>query len=194
MSKTKESAVPIHIPNLFKVDDIVRVVGIVPKATGWDESWVPSMDKMVGRSGKVIAVTKAGYKVVIDNAYYFYPSPAIEKVAQALTLDEIVDMTTKKTEMAVKLAEVVGGTLVGSDPTKTDLKPKKRTRIKAGPWDAAPCTHLRWNLMGFFREKLAIMKTSTKVTLTDGTTQDIPLDKVDISCTRCGTKMTLRAK
>ena len=75
---------------------------------------------------------------------------------------------------------------------------KKRVRVGAGPWDAAPCTHLRWHLMGFFREKLAFKKTKTmvKAPLPDGTVVDVEADiaSVQVVCTKCGTSMTLNAK
>ena len=72
---------------------------------------------------------------------------------------------------------------------KNVSKKKTRKRVGPGPWDNAPCTHLRWQLMGFFREKLAIVKTTIKVG-----DVDVAVDKIDVACTKCGTKMTLQAK
>ena len=83
-------------------------------------------------------------------------------------------------------------------PATAKKNKKKRIRVGPGPWDAAPCTHLRWHLMGFFREKLAFKKTKTmvKAPLPDGTVVDVEADiaSVQVVCTKCGTSMTLNAK
>lgn len=50
---------------------------------------------------------------------------------------------------------------------------KKRVRVGPGPWDAAPCKHLRWNLMGFYRSSLLV---ATPLTIT---------------CKRCNVETTI---
>lgn len=52
---------------------------------------------------------------------------------------------------------------------------KRRVRVGPGPWNAAPCSHLRWNLMAFFRDKLSLSNDTT------------------VTCNKCGTSMELHA-
>jgi hypothetical protein len=154
-----------HIASLFKAGDRVKIVMKITKAIGWRSEWAPMMDKKVGKFGTVMKSDEYGVNVQITGEAgptYWYPSCS-------LTYDS-------------------GGNMIPS--TITTTKPKKRSRVKAGPWDAAPCTHLRWNLMGFFREKLALVKTN--ITLADGSV--VPVTQVDVACTKCKTKMTLQAK
>ena len=88
----------------------------------------------------------------------------------------------------------------GPVPVEVAAQTKKRRRVRvgAGPWDQAPCTHLRWHLMGFFREKLAFKKTRTKVkvALADGTLVEAEAEvaSVEVVCTKCNKTMTLNAK
>ena len=83
------------------------------------------------------------------------------------------------------LQVVKGGTMVDKPAdvaATTPVKKKKRVRVGEGPWDAAPCTHLRWHLMGFFREKLALVKSEGGPS------------EVRVKCTKCNCEMTLQAK
>ena len=76
-----------------------------------------------------------------------------------------------------------------------EKKKKKRVRIPpVGPWDSAPCSHLRWHLLGFFRYKLALVKTVVRTKTTAGAEVEVELGQVDIACKKCNTKMTLLAK
>ena len=62
------------------------------------------------------------------------------------------------------------------------VRKKKRVRVGPGPWDEAPCPHLRWNLMAFFREKLSIVK------------KDGESATCTVRCEKCQTEMVLQAK
>lgn len=164
--KVKET-IYIHSPTAFKKGDKVRVARKIVEAKGWKDEWAETMDSSVGLSGEVTTEAN-GFKVKLsDGAAWYYPSCALEF--------ERGDVTTATP--AVKPAK------------------KKRVRVQPdGPWDAAPCTHLRWQLMGFFREKLAFVNATTTVTLPDGSKIEVPFTQVEVACTKCNTKMTMRAK
>ena len=78
--------------------------------------------------------------------------------------------------------------------TVNSKKIKKRVRVGPGPWDDAPCTHLRWHLMGFFREKLALVKTTIAIARADGGVDRIDVTTINVRCTKCNTEMALQAK
>lgn len=92
-------------------------------------------------------------------------------------ITQVVEEPKKNTEPS-ELADF------GKAPQK-----KRRVRVGPGPWDAAPCTHLRWHLMGFFREKLALVQkvvTAGQIT--------VNVTTINVRCTKCNTEMTLQAK
>ena len=162
---------PVHDPKAFKVGDKVQVYRKVTSAEGWDDGWSDKdMDPTVGMYGEVIYEGSSGFKVKLaSGAGWYYPSCALEFGGGNVT-------TSTSVAAAV--------------PAK-----KKRVRVQPdGPWDAAPCTHLRWQLMGFFREKLAFVNATTTVTLPDGSKLEVPFTKVEVACTKCNTKMTMKAK
>lgn len=68
-------------------------------------------------------------------------------------------------------------------------KPKvRRVRVGPGPWDAAPCPHLRWNLMAFYREKLLITGFFPPTTDMEGKPVDrmaFANGEIQIGCTKC---------
>ena len=163
-----------HDPNKFPIGSKVRIVRRVDKQEGWNNSWgadKDGMDLMVG-DGKTYTVTEtdaSGYW--FKDTRYWWPSGALELAEEGVKVTLVIEKGGKK---------------------------KRRVRVGPGPWDAAPCTHLRWHLMGFFREKLAFKKTKTmvKAPLPDGTVIDVEADiaSVQVVCTKCGTTMTLNAK
>ena len=95
---------------------------------------------------------------------------------------------------ALRLVSRNGVDVAAQVPQTSPTKKAKRVRVVPGPWDSAPCTHLRWHLMGFFREKLALRKTKVKAILKDGTETEVELASVEVVCTKCNKSMTLNAK
>jgi hypothetical protein len=150
------TATAVHQSGAFKTGDKVKVVAKIPTAKNWGDNWGSAdMDSTVGQTGEVVSDGTQGVKVRFSGGRsWFYPSCALQLVGN-VTTPAISPAPSQKTS--------------------------KRVRVKPGPWDAAPCTHLRWQLMGFFREKLAVVRTDS-------------LSSVDIACTKCNTKMTLKAK
>lgn len=148
--------------------------------SNWAPQWTPEMTKSVGKMGTIINVnTRDGYQVQLDNEpgtySFWYPDTALK-------------FTTVEEDMARTNAAPSSSQIAGSGK-------KKRVRVpKDGPWNAAPCTHLRWNLMGFFREKLAIVKTKVSVMLVDGSTAEVDVTQIEVACTKCNTRMMLQAK
>lgn len=163
---------PVHIPGYYKVGDRVKVILKVLDATNWGDNWGDgNMDDTIGKVGEVIAEGSSGIKVRFEGGRaWFYPSCALSREGNVTTATPVAPATSQ------------------------NQTSKRRVRVKPGPWDAAPCTHLRWQLMGFFREKLAVIKTSISVAMPDGSTKLVPIESIDISCTKCDTKMTLKAK
>ena len=160
-------AKPVHIAGYYKVGDRVKVLLRVQDALNWGDNWGGAdMDESVGKVGEVIAEGSSGIKVRFERGRaWFYPSCALSKEGNVTTAAAPATSQTKKT----------------------------RVRVKPGPWDQAPCTHLRWQLMGFFREKLAVVKTTATVATANGTITGT-VESIDIACTKCDTKMTLKAK
>ena len=145
-----------HIPGMFKKGDMVIVTRKVGSAIGWVGTWNSSgcMDVTVGIIGVVIEDAGIqGFRCKVAGAEWYYPSCALRRTQP-------------------------GDTVAPPPPAQK----KKRVRVGPGPWDQAPCAHLRWHLMGFFRSALAIVKTEGGPT------------EVKVRCTKCGTEMTLQAK
>lgn len=75
-------------------------------------------------------------------------------------------------------------------------KPKvRRVRVGAGPWDEAPCPHLRWHLMGFYREKLKVLGFTYQMTNVDGKDANnivFANGEVMVACTKCNKQTTLK--
>jgi len=186
-TKPLEGPVFKHDPSAFKVGDVVEITTKVDKAEAWSDAWAPGMDIYLGKIGLVTDNKgSGGLRVQLtanDNEFYMFPSTAL-----TLRRRKISPMT---------IEEFMSGAYDGYKPgagveTTVDVmskRKKKRVRVGAGPWDAAPCTHLRWHLMGFFREKLALIKAKVKV----GDTE-VEVTQFEVACTKCGTKMTLKAK
>jgi hypothetical protein len=160
----------MHDAGKFKVGQKVVAVRKTPsRSYGWNNSWIDGdMDdkvrlRMVGTIMEVRA--ERGYLVSFagegENGYD-WPSTSLELAGG--------DMGTGK-------AVTAQASEVKPAPVK-----KKRVRDTKGPWDAAPCTHLRFMLMCFFRDKLALVRAEGKA------------DAFDVACTRCKTKITLRAQ
>ena len=159
---------------LFNVGDEVVVTRIVLEQKGWGASWNPKMNFAVGKKCKIVSK---------DNNSGF-----------GLNTGELGEPFSKGEAYWFPEAALTAASKVDVNPLVPQTKPatakKKRIRVGPGPWDAAPCTHLRWHLMGFFREKLAIKKT--KAVLKDGT--EVELASIKVCCTKCNTEMTLNAK
>ena len=158
-----------HNPTVFRKGDRVRVYrkpgNIAGEVSGCSNNWVVGMDSTLGKEGTIESTDNTvGYR--ISGMGYYYPSPCLELVSGAVPVT-VVDST--------------GMPVVDSSGMPVVTK-KKRVRVKAGPWDAAPCTHLRFMVLCFFRDKLALVKSK------DGPTS------FDVACSRCSTRMTLNAK
>lgn len=162
MPATKEL---VHDPKAFKVGSQVRVTMRVESAKGWADSWGGrEMNATVGKVGVVRSVTDMGFEVGFAGLQdaWFYPSCALE---YALT----------RTEEAPQLK---------AEETAPVKKTKRSRAVKPGPWDSAPCTHLRFMLMGFFRDKLALANSSDPAGVA----------AVDVVCSKCNQRMTMRTK
>jgi hypothetical protein len=48
--------------------------------------------------------------------------------------------------------------------------------------------------MGFFREKLALVKTKVVVKDSSGKDIEVEFSQIEVACTKCNTKVTLKAK
>jgi hypothetical protein len=173
---------PVHSSRGFNKGDRVTIVAKISAARGWAAEWVPEMDSTVGKVGTVESLNGDGINVRVPGELNAWNYPSF-----ALRLEGGNKVTEMIQSSQTKPAEIVG-----------KLK-KKRVRVGKGPWDAAPCTHLRWHLMGFFREKLALVKTKLTVKVgvtTEGkdVTQDVDVTSINVRCTKCGTEMTLQAK
>lgn len=178
-------AIAVHIPSAFKIGDSVRISSKITEANSWDEKWDGRMDRYVGQAGVVLRSDPTqGFQVrTSDGEQFWYPSPALQllgRQAQALLTRP---GAPRQTNAEMSLA-----------PAASQTPKKKRVRVGKGPWDSAPCPHLRWHLMGFFREKLAF--SPSKVTLKNSAGADVEVNiaEVDVTCTKCRVKMTLQAK
>lgn len=172
----------VHNPSAFIIGDGVRIASKTDRAANWGETWNSAMDQYIGQDGIVIrADPKQGFQVrTNDQQNFWYPSCSLAKIVGATR-----PMLTRAGVPVISNAALAAAGAPVPAPAK-----KKRVRVGAGPWDAAPCAHLRWHLMGFFREKLALVKTSVKVA--DGT--EVTIAEVEVVCAKCNTKMTLQAK
>lgn len=172
----------------FNAGDEVIVTAIVEKQKGWEAIWNPKMNFAVGKKLKVIRKSMP---------YDMGRSSGYELATSSLGSPFLNDENYWFPEAALSAASGVDVKPLMPQTKSSGVK-KKRVRVGPGPWDAAPCTHLRWHLMGFFREKLAFKKTKTmvKAPLPDGTLVDVEADiaSVQVVCTKCGTSMTLNAK
>lgn len=150
-----------HNSGMFRVGDKVRIVLKVTQATGWTEFWnSQTMDQLVGKEGVVqYSEGSSGFCVQTGGGErYWYPSCALGLISSGKA-----------------------PALLPQAPTKNA---KKRVRVGKGPWDNAPCPHLRWHLMGFFREKLMLIKASGNTVV----------EEVEVGCPKCKTTMILKAR
>lgn len=152
----------------FKKNDKVLVYR-KHEPSEWKTRWIGDMDAWVGKMAIIKEVSESfGYRL----------SGYGEDADMGVSIFWFPNTCLKRMEEAIM-----------------ETKPKKRrVRVGPGPWDAAPCPHLRWNLMGFFREKLALVKTKVRMDDTSGNPVEVEVKQVEIACAKCGTKMTLQAK
>ena len=171
----KEPELDYHYPAAFRIGQRVKVVKKVSAAHTWYGEWT-NQNQMVGKAFTVKQLdTMLGFFVADKTWAAWMPSSALELVGLETTIE--VPATSEATSKKTPARAAVG----------------KKVRVqKPGPWDAAPCTHLKWHLMGFFKEKLRM--SVTRVDTGDGT---IPsgLGEVDVqfACTKCGTSIKMKA-
>lgn len=176
----KNASVFKHTESIFRVGERVLVTQKIEAAEGWGDSWIEEMDDLVGKEGEVISSKHFG--VVVE--FYSDASQRWCFPSCALAISQGGNVTTPAAAPAQAPAPA----------TSAPAKPKRKSRVGPGPWDQAPCTHLRWHLMGFFREKLALVKAVVDIGLPDGSIQQVSVAAMDVVCTKCGVKMTLNAK
>lgn len=155
----------------------------------WHDHWVEPMDKTIGQVGHIIAIDEYGIRVDFGGTNWVYPPCALKSAAAPAAAPAAPAQATSPAAPASPASAPAA--------TPAPAKPKaKRRRIGPGPWDQAPCTHLRWNLMGFFRERLALVKAKVKVPNPLDPTQSVEVEvaAAEVVCTKCGTKMTLQGK
>jgi hypothetical protein len=176
MKPLKNGTIPVHIPTALVVGDQVVITERVEEANGWAEQWNTAMDRYVGGNGIVVrAEPTQGFQVrTSDQQQFWYPSCALQLTARLKT-----PLLTRRGLPVTSNSEMAGAPLETRLVLRTPAK--KRVRVGAGPWDKAPCPHLRWHLMGFFREKLALVKSNN-------------VAEVEVTCTKCKATMTLQAK
>lgn len=157
--------IPVHIPSAFRVGQRVTVATKVPEANSWGDKWNDiNMDRTLGQTGTIInAFPTGGFQVQIDDSRDAFWYPSCALLPTS------------------------------NAPVQKNVRPPKRVRVGEGPWNAAPCPHLRWHLMGFFREKLVIEQKSITYTKQDGAPGEAVLAEVTVECPKCSKKMFLRA-
>ena len=170
--ETSTEELPYHVPTAFKVGDRVRLVSNVKAAHAWYGEPAPLTLGVVHKVKQVDAM--AGFLLGDKTtSVAWVPSPALELVGPDSTV----------------LVEVPAAT---STPAAT--KPATATRAvktrttKPGPWDVAPCPHLKWHMMGFFKEQLKLSVTKVKTDagqdLGEGLTGEAELTFCCSKCTK----------
>ena len=151
-----------------------------------------------------------------DDAYYF-PSPSLGLdgmpgplsgfsgraptlnndaiVKPVKPVDPIKEVEPVKEVKAITIAEKIAAlkekiVAVAAEKTVSKETPKKRVRVGAGPWDAAPCIHLRWQLVVFFRAKLALRVTEVQLPGAGS----IKVATCTMYCKKCDKSMTMQAE
>lgn len=166
---------PIHVPTAFKTGDRVRVVSDVRSAHAWygepvDLSYVMGQVKQVKQVDPML-----GFFIGDKQGAAWVPSPALELVGpEATTVVEVPAPTSVTSAPVLK-------------PARAAVATKKPRTTKAGPWDVAPCPHLKWHMMGFFKERLKL--SVTKVTSSTGMAAVIA-DGAEAELTFCCSKCT----
>lgn len=197
-----------HSPRIFKSGDIVMVVRKTKKADGWSDEWSDEMDRTIGRRGVVVDEPSetSGYRVQLDRSvgddgygsslplWWYYPSCALE-LAAAIRAGE--SLTNLASAIGVPIPEVPmpGVPIPGVPIPEVPMPgvPKRRAakrRTFAMPERSAVCTHLRWLLMGFIKEKLVLDKEV--IYNNGGAPATGVLDELSIACKKCGTTTTMR--
>lgn len=139
-----EEELQLHIPGMFKPGDTVVIKNVIKSA----KAWYPESSPSAAPTGSIFTVyymsDTSGYRLS-DNCDY--PSCALELVKRP-------DAAATQRPQAT------------ANPKLTRKKAAKQDQ-GTKPWDAAPCTHLRWNMMGLLKEKLKMC--ATEVLQADGT-------------------------
>lgn len=78
-----ESEKPIE---RFKEGDFVRVARKVKSREGeWENTWVPDMDKLIGKVAKIKYFSEAGKSYLIVGSDYYFPQAALDRVNPYVT-------------------------------------------------------------------------------------------------------------
>lgn len=172
---------PFHIPNKYKVGDRVLVVKDIKAAHAWYQPHsryntdVVGLKMFVGATDPLLGYCLSEKRK--SGLLVYVPSCALELVPQPT--EATIDVpATDGVPAAVKPAR--------------QAKPRTVTK-KEQPWDTAPCTHLRWHLMGLLKEKLkmkvsAVYDNGVLRSLPEGTTG---MAMVTTCCVKCGTRMEM---
>lgn len=172
--ETSTDELPYHVPTAFKVGDRVRLVRQVKAAHAWYNEAEVDLSQLIGQVKQVKqADPMAGFLIGDKSGVAWVPSPALELVGpESSTVIEVPAPTS--TPVQVK-------------PATAARAPKTRT-TKAGPWDMAPCPHLKWHMMGFFKEQLKLSVTKVKTDagqdLGEGLTGEAELTFCCSKCTK----------
>lgn len=173
---------PFHVPNKYKVGDRVRVVRDVEQANAWYYNHSGWHKEALGKEMYVREADPVkGYCLSLkrnDQLITYWPSCALELVPQP-------------EEASIDVPTEVPAAPAMTKPARV-AKPRTKT-TKTQPWDTAPCTHLRWHLMGLMKEKLKMTVTAITV---DGVLAQVPRGAtgnamVTTCCVKCGTKMDM---
>lgn len=169
-------ALELHMPKSFVKGQRVKVDHIVKEALAWHCSYNDGMDKLVGEVGTVLGdddLMGIHLNFTSISVAWWFPSCAL-----ALVQEEAVQTPVLPAQKPV-----------------SQKKAKPRTTPSKQPWDTAPCTHLRWHLMGFLKEKLTIRISQV---YRDGNMQEATRQKdaamVEFACVKCNTKMSMLAE
>lgn len=198
---------PYHIPNKYIVGDQVLVVKDIKAAHAWYQPHSRYNTEVVGRKMFVGATDPLLGYCLSDKRrsglIVYVPSCALELVPQPTeaTIDvptsdgtSVVSTGRRKRTQEEMSAEFLKQGLQsdGTPLPPATKKPRTKTK-KEQPWDTAPCTHLRWHLMGLLKEKLkmkvsAVYDNGVLRSLPQGTTG---MAMVTTCCVKCGTRMEM---
>lgn len=203
-----QEVLDFHIPTAFKAGDKVKIVRKTERANAWFSEWTPGMNGMVGLDQQRVVQVDPLFGVYIGPSkggagpVAWFPSCALELAApagpiiiavqSAEGLSALIGGRRKRTKE--EIADDFAKQGLQSDGTPPAPVTKKPRAIKAGPWDAAPCTHLRWHMMGFYNEKLRLtvtkVKTSTGMDLGEEVGGEANLT---FACTKCDKSVVMVA-
>jgi hypothetical protein len=181
-----------HDAKKFKEGDKVYITRRIDKVPDWENAWESSMDKFVGKVGTIISEgSEIGYDVDFPDSEDTFSFPSAAMMGEKEYLEMTKVMAEMKPNSEVTMAPEVKPEVKAATPV-APIK-KKRVRVGAGPWDKAPCSHLRWHLIGFFRSGLSLSTAVTTTKDVAGNPVVVSMAAIKVCCKKCKTSMTMQA-